>query len=161
MSNCYCGSGADFSACCQPIITGKRPAETAEQLMRARYAAYVTTAMEFVFESTHPDHRQGYDHEGTKAWAENSEWLGLEILGTSKGGPDDTTGEVEFIARFKEKGDTPREHRENGQFKKEKGCWYFTEGVMLKPRPLVSSKVGRNDPCTCGSGLKYKKCCGK
>ena len=22
-------------------------------------------------------------------------------------------------------------------------------------------KVGRNDPCPCGSGLKYKKCCGK
>ncbi|MEN6316791.1 MAG: SEC-C metal-binding domain-containing protein [Clostridiaceae bacterium] len=25
----------------------------------------------------------------------------------------------------------------------------------------VSSKVGRNDPCPCGSGKKYKKCCGK
>lgn len=25
----------------------------------------------------------------------------------------------------------------------------------------VSTKVGRNDPCTCGSGKKYKKCCGK
>lgn len=24
----------------------------------------------------------------------------------------------------------------------------------------VSSKVGRNDPCPCGSGKKYKKCCG-
>jgi len=23
------------------------------------------------------------------------------------------------------------------------------------------SKIGRNDPCTCGSGKKYKKCCGK
>jgi uncharacterized protein YecA (UPF0149 family) len=22
-------------------------------------------------------------------------------------------------------------------------------------------KIGRNDPCPCGSGLKYKKCCGK
>lgn len=25
----------------------------------------------------------------------------------------------------------------------------------------VSTKVGRNDPCTCGSGKKYKNCCGK
>ena len=25
----------------------------------------------------------------------------------------------------------------------------------------VSAKVGRNDPCPCGSGKKYKKCCGK
>jgi uncharacterized protein YecA (UPF0149 family) len=24
-----------------------------------------------------------------------------------------------------------------------------------------SVKIGRNDPCPCGSGLKYKKCCGK
>ncbi len=27
-------------------------------------------------------------------------------------------------------------------------------------KPVKSSKVGRNDPCPCGSGLKYKKCCG-
>ena len=25
----------------------------------------------------------------------------------------------------------------------------------------VSNKIGRNDPCSCGSGKKYKKCCGK
>ncbi len=32
-----------------------------------------------------------------------------------------------------------------------------------KPEPIVntSKKVGRNDPCTCGSGKKYKQCCGK
>jgi len=24
-----------------------------------------------------------------------------------------------------------------------------------------AEKVGRNDPCTCGSGKKYKKCCGR
>ncbi|MBN1402737.1 MAG: SEC-C domain-containing protein [Anaerolineae bacterium] len=27
--------------------------------------------------------------------------------------------------------------------------------------PARSTKVGRNDPCPCGSGLKYKHCCGK
>ncbi|ACX52542.1 SEC-C motif domain protein [Ammonifex degensii KC4] len=31
----------------------------------------------------------------------------------------------------------------------------------LKPQPVRKRKVGRNDPCPCGSGLKYKKCCGK
>ncbi len=30
-----------------------------------------------------------------------------------------------------------------------------------KPQRIVTNKVGRNDPCPCGSGLKYKKCCGK
>jgi len=26
--------------------------------------------------------------------------------------------------------------------------------------PAMKAKVGRNDPCPCGSGKKYKKCCG-
>ncbi len=30
------------------------------------------------------------------------------------------------------------------------------------PKPVrTGAKVGRNDPCPCGSGKKYKKCCGK
>jgi preprotein translocase subunit SecA len=29
-----------------------------------------------------------------------------------------------------------------------------------KPEPAKSGKIGRNDPCPCGSGKKYKKCCG-
>jgi len=32
----------------------------------------------------------------------------------------------------------------------------------IKSKPIVSSgKIGRNEPCSCGSGKKYKKCCGK
>ena len=30
-----------------------------------------------------------------------------------------------------------------------------------KPKPVRSKKIGRNDPCPCGSGKKYKQCCGK
>jgi SEC-C motif-containing protein len=160
MSTCPCGSGLTFSECCEPVINGTQTAETAEQLMRARYSAYVGVQMDFVFETTHPDHRQGYDHAGTKEWAENSEWQGLEIVEARKGASEDDVGEVEFIARFKENG-APREHHENAQFRKDGGRWYFTDGSMVKPKPLAVSKVGRNDPCTCGSGLKYKKCCGK
>ncbi|MGZ4936688.1 MAG: SEC-C metal-binding domain-containing protein, partial [Halobacteriota archaeon] len=32
--------------------------------------------------------------------------------------------------------------------------------VMTRGRPTISAHVGRNDPCPCGSGLKYKKCHG-
>jgi SEC-C motif-containing protein len=160
MTNCPCGSGATYADCCEPVITGARPAKTAEQLMRARYAAYVGVHIDFLYDSTHPGHRKGYDHEGTKTWAENADWQGLEIVGNRMGGADDATGEVEFIARYREKGLT-REHHENALFRKEKGAWFFTEGSMVKPKPLVSEKVGRNEPCPCGSGAKYKKCCGK
>ena len=31
--------------------------------------------------------------------------------------------------------------------------------VTVKPQPVRSNKVGRNDPCPCGSGKKYKNCC--
>lgn len=36
-----------------------------------------------------------------------------------------------------------------------------SSGHKLKMKNEGGSKVGRNDPCPCGSGLKYKKCCGK
>ncbi|MEA5113494.1 MAG: YchJ family protein [Geobacteraceae bacterium] len=160
MNSCPCGSGKSYSDCCAPVISGARPAETAEQLMRARYSAYVGVHTDFIFKSTHPDHRKGYDHEGTKEWAENSEWLGLEIVDTRQGGIDDDTGEVEFIASFREKG-LSRSHHECAQFKRDKGHWFFTDGKLVKPKPVSVAKIGRNDPCTCGSGLKYKKCCGK
>lgn len=160
MTVCPCGSQKNFSECCEPIISGGQPSQTAEQLMRARYSAYVLAEMDFIFESTHPDHRQGYDHAGTKEWAESSEWQGLEIVSTSRGGADDSVGEVEFIARFTEKGSS-REHHEAGQFKRKEGRWYFTDGQLVRQKPLTVTKIGRNDPCTCGSGLKFKKCCGK
>lgn len=37
------------------------------------------------------------------------------------------------------------------------------KGLMAKKVPYVreTPKIGRNEPCTCGSGKKYKHCCGK
>jgi len=34
------------------------------------------------------------------------------------------------------------------------------ERALNPQEPVVSRKVGRNEPCPCGSGKKYKKCCG-
>ena len=49
---CPCQSGAKFNRCCEPIIQGQKQAETAEQLMRARYTAHTQVMMDFV-ENTH------------------------------------------------------------------------------------------------------------
>jgi SWIM/SEC-C metal-binding protein len=36
------------------------------------------------------------------------------------------------------------------------------EILLNPPKPMIAEKkVGRNEPCPCGSGNKYKKCCGK
>jgi SEC-C motif-containing protein len=115
---------------------------------------------DFLFDSTHPEHRQGYDHKGTREWAETAEWQGIEIVDLRNGGKKDADGQVEFIARYREKG-TLREHHELAHFKKEGETWYFTDGGVVRSKPIASSKIGRNEPCPCGSGAKYKKCCGK
>lgn len=156
---CPCGSNLTYAKCCKPLITGASPATSAEQLMRARYSAYVKVETDFLFASTHPQHRKNYDHDGTRTWAEKAEWHGLEIV-AAKGGEADSLGEVEFIARYSEEG-VEKEHHELGKFKKLEGVWYFTEGKMAGAKPLVSTKIGRNEACPCGSGNKYKKCCGR
>lgn len=160
MNDCPCGSGRDFAACCAPVIAGTQAAATAEQLMRARYSAHVKVAIDFIFASTHPEHREGFGHEETRAWAEKSTWYGLEILDTNGGGAQDEEGEVHFVARFRDDSGL-RSHHERARFKRQGGQWFFTGGEMVKPAPLSVSKIGRNDPCSCGSGQKYKKCCGK
>ena len=161
MEICQCGSGRAYEDCCEKVIKGETPAVTAEQLMRSRYTAYVKVETDYLFETTHPDHRQGYDHQGTRIWAENSQWDGLEILGTKGGGAEEVEGEVEFIARYREKG-LSRQHHELAHFRKDDGKWYFTEGSTVSQKPVVRTepKTGRNDPCPCGSGKKFKKCCG-
>lgn len=159
MTQCPCGNEMPYENCCQPVISNKQAAETPEQLMRARYSAHVKVEVDFLYESTHPDHREGFGHKETKDWAEGSEWYGLEILDTHGGGENDKSGVVEFIARFRDK-EGRRSHHERAQFLLHKKRWFFTEGAMVKSSPVITAKIGRNDPCPCGSGSKYKKCCG-
>ena len=159
---CICGLGESTETCCQPVIDGKKQAATAEALMRSRYTAYVVGAVDYLEESIHPDHRDGVDRASTKAWSENATWSGLEILATEAGGPNDEKGIVEFRAKFSMKG-LAQEHHERAQFEKLKGRWYFVDGELVRQKPLTREgpRVGRNDPCPCGSGKKYKKCHGK
>jgi SEC-C motif-containing protein len=159
--DCPCGSGLAHDACCRPIITGEAAAETAEALMRARYSAYVTEEIPFLLESLHPEHRDEHDAEAVEVWASESEWHGLEILGTEDGGPDDETGRVEFACTYTFEDET-RRHHEDATFARHDGRWYFVEGDAVREQPFrrAEPKVGRNDPCPCGSGKKFKKCCG-
>lgn len=159
---CPCGSGKDFADCCEQIIQGTRSAATPEELMRARYAAYATGAIDFILDSTHPDERANCDRKEVQIWSEQSTWKGLEIINTEKGGPNDDEGTVEFIARYNSR-NVEMEHHEISIFKRLGGKWFFYDGKIIGPKPFVRTtpKVGPNDPCPCGSGKKYKKCCGK
>jgi SEC-C motif domain protein len=159
--NCPCGSGDTYATCCQPVIAGERRAATAVELMRARYTAYTQVEMEFLFESLHPERRDENDRDGSRDWAENSEWHGLQIVETINGEADDEKGLVEFIASYTYD-DKRKDYHEEARFEKFEGDWYFSEGKRAVQKPIVREepKVGRNDPCSCGSGKKYKRCCG-
>ena len=162
MDLCPCGSQKSYADCCQPLIQKEKQAESAEQLLRARYTAHVNKEVDYIWETTHPAQRGGFDRNQVAEWSKNSEWLGLEIISTEAGQSTDETGYVEFVARYREKSKT-LEHKEIAEFRKIDDNWFFYDGNAPKPKQIVRQgpKVGRNDPCPCGSGKKYKKCCGK
>ncbi len=159
MESCPCGSTQPYSRCCELLIRGGKAAQTPEELMRARYSAYAKTEVDFIVATTHPDKREGLLTEGIRRWSERSTWQGLEIIATDIAA-DDQSGSVEFIAHYTEK-DTRKKHHECAQFDRVEGIWYFSDGVPVTPTQFVRAqpKVGRNEPCPCGSGRKYKKCC--
>ena len=159
--NCPCGSGLPYKKCCEPFISGAENAPTAEALMRSRYAAYVTHAVDYIVETCSEDEKDKIDIAQTRAWSEKSKWLGLKILSSEKGGQADTEGTVEFEALYEMDG-LSEVHHERARFKKQNGRWLYTEGDV-KPKTVIRTtpKVGRNEPCPCGSGKKYKLCCAK
>ncbi len=161
MAKCHCNSGLEFDNCCGPVLSGEKPAATAEALMRSRYSAFCCGEIDYLSESLHPNHRSDHDVAATRRWAENADWLGLEIRSTRDGGENDDEGEVEFIVNYREDG-VVRHHHEISRFKKQAGRWYYVDGDAPKAETYVKQqpKVGRNEPCPCGSGKKYKKCCG-
>lgn len=157
---CPCGSNRPYAECCEPVIKGKRSATTAEELMRSRYSAYATGEVSHVLRSSHPNLRKTLDENATRQWSEGAEWERIEIRNIEKGTEDDSEGTVEFVAHFTEDG-IKRTHHEISHFTKFRGRWYYNDGEVVKPQPFKREepKVGRNDPCPCGSGKKYKKCC--
>lgn len=130
--------------------------------MRSRYSAYAMKEIDYLRTSLHPEHRADFNEKNTRTWAEGAEWHGLEILGTTGGGLEDSEGKVEFSVSYTEQG-ARKDYRERATFSKKDGVWYLVSGEPLPAKQVVreAPKTGRNDPCPCGSGNKYKKCCGK
>ena len=158
---CPCGTKKLYLKCCEPIIAGKKSAETAEQVMRARYSSFDKKQLQFLKQSLHPNKRGDYNDVATERWANESKWKGLEVVECEKGGAEDSEGTVEFIATYELEGEE-RKHRERAEFRKNNGKWFYYDGQIYGASTVKREdpKVGRNDPCHCGSGKKFKKCHG-
>jgi len=161
-TDCPCCSGAPYASCCEPVHTGRAAASTAEALMRARYAAYAKGRIDFIEKTHAPEGREGFDRGAAEKWSRESEWKGLRIVAVKDGGPADAAGVVNFVATFGQEG-KDYDHQEIATFRKEGGSWLFVDGKSPKPETFVRSgpEIGRNDPCHCGSGKKFKKCHGR
>jgi SEC-C motif-containing protein len=130
--------------------------------MRSRYSAFAVENIDYLERTLAPEARHDFDRKAIAHWARNSQWLGLDILSTEEGQVGDKSGYVEFIAHFVNEGERLA-HRERSLFRFDDAeeRWYFVEEANRKSAPIVKgAQPGRNDPCPCGSGKKYKKCCG-
>jgi SEC-C motif-containing protein len=161
MESCPCGASQPYSECCEPFILGVNPVPTAEALMRSRYTAYTRCEVDYILRTTHPNQRNQDSETNLRQWAQKSVWHELNILNIVGGGSEDPAGTVEFIAEYTENNKRVS-HHELAEFKKENGTWFFWDGGPPKPKQFIrpTPKTGRNDPCSCGSGKKFKKCCG-
>jgi SEC-C motif domain protein len=158
-NNCPCGSGELLDACCGRYFETKA-APTAEALMRSRYSAHVLGKGQYLADTLSARQRADFDVAEFDAAFGQVKWLNLDVRAIAGGGPSDDTGTIEFIARFRER-NSPGVHHELSTFIREDGRWVFDDCIMNpKQETRRVEKVGRNAPCPCGSGKKYKKCCG-
>jgi SEC-C motif-containing protein len=154
--NCPCGSGKAFGECCDAILTGKRPAATAEQLMRARYTAHVVHDFEFLHRTFRETALLPYVEVPAPP---ATTWTRL-VVHAHEPGRSPETAYVDFSAYGTDQGAGQVLH-EKAEFVRQDGAWIYTRAVREGPAPFKATvpKPGRNDPCPCGSGKKYKHCC--
>jgi len=116
--------------------------------MRSRYAAYVLGNQEYLKRTWHPDSCP--EELGGTAL----KWIHLEITGCEAGLEQDSEGTVSFIASFSDGRKGRKLHEKSRFIRSSEGRWLYLDG------DCSISEIGRNEPCPCGSGIKFKRCCG-
>jgi SEC-C motif-containing protein len=149
---CPCGNQQSLRHCCGRFHDGAA-APSAEALMRSRYSAYALGLVDYLVRSTLPAQQIGLDQQAIQSWSQGSTWLGLEVEQAQLAEGDPQHAYVTFTAHWLDD-NGEHSHRERSAFVRNNSNWYFID-------PTVELKLGRNDPCPCASGLKFKKCCAR
>jgi SEC-C motif domain protein len=116
-TDCPCGSGQRYDACCGRLHRGAAEARTAEELMRSRYAAYAVGALDHVFRTWHPRTRPAAVEPDPALT-----WTGLTVLGSGEDW-------VEFEATF-DRGGRPGRLHERSRFEQRRGRWVYVDGEV-------------------------------
>jgi SEC-C motif-containing protein len=122
--------------------------------MRSRYSAHIEGNVDYILDTYLPEQRAKLSREDIELSTKNIQWCGLDVIDAPVVNQGDEHGVVEFQAKYMVDGRAQILH-ERSSFQRLDGKWFYVTG-NLRTR---SSKVGRNEPCPCGSGKKYKKCC--
>ena len=125
---CPCNSGQAFVSCCGIYHSGHSIPETAEQLMRSRYTAYVNCNADYLLETLHPEKHTPEILSELKNSFKDITWSGLQIVELIDGGLKDETGVVSFQA-FYESPSGKFRMDEKSLFTKISGRWYYREAM--------------------------------
>ena len=128
MSICPCGLGSSYDTCCGVFHHQNKKPQTAEQLMRSRYSAFVKKNIHYLIETHEPSTRALDLKESLKSTFESLEWLNLSILSTEAGLKNDREGKVHFKAQYLSNGQV-NTLEENSQFIKKKKRWYYVNSI--------------------------------
>lgn len=122
--NCYCGNNKTYKECCEISHLNNGKTETAQQLMRSRYSAFVLANGDYLMQTHYKTTRQITEKKAIVKWAKSVEWIKLEVIETTKGLKKDKEGTVTFNAYFYENGKVDVIH-EKSAFVKEDDKWYY------------------------------------
>lgn len=152
---CPCGQG-QYIECCQPLHLKQQFAQTAEQLMRSRYSAFVMQQIDYILETTALGQQDFLDRAAIAEWSKSNQWLKLEIV-QHQPKLDKTHALVEFKAHYCDKNQKSTQaqiHHEISHFVLHQQHWYFLD-------PTLDIPITMKQSCICGSGKKFKQCCAK
>ena len=122
---CPCGSGLDYSGCCEPLHLGAA-ADTAEALMRSRFSAFALGLDGYLLSSWHPSTRPE-----SLALESRTTWRKLQIVDAVAGRSGDETGVVEFRASFRDADGNVGVLHERSRFERVDGRWVYLDGDPL------------------------------
>ncbi|PLA39283.1 hypothetical protein CYK00_11370 [Neisseria sicca] len=116
----------------------------------AKVSAYVLHNTGYIVATTVPSQQNLLNQEEMQKWSQGTFWLGLEVIHHTLIGK--RHAQVEFNAHFQDGAETAC-HHELSTFVNIDGYWYFIDPTVALPT--------MKQACICGSGKKFKACCGQ
>ena len=157
-TRCPCNSGLPFAECCEPILADIRLAHTPGQVVQARFTAMAAGDMDFFRKSIVRRFRNRFREDDIRAVSRRLRFRAIRI----------TREEIIGVLRRQAivqsrvtcgKGSKLSTHAERTYLQRETGAWRVTHVDLVTATPPPAGR-SRNAPCACGSGRKYKRCCG-